>query len=195
MDNKKSIFLLIGILVVCAIVITIGVFTEKNNDVVTDPNIIREEQNETAEPTAEIDPTTTPSEENNVEEIMTAENNSDLSSMLASTDIAVFKSFSDQYKNKTIEFDGCIVYLDNHDDYDTRYDIMMYAGDYVDENTANPGPMFRFENVNTYDLGIKDLYLPSFVSVGTNIHIVAEVNGYDADTDLFELKPVSIEER
>ena len=48
-----------------------------------------------------------------------------------------------QHKNQVIEFDGCITYLTNHDNYDTRYDLLISAGDYVDENTANPGPTFK----------------------------------------------------
>lgn len=144
---------------------------------------------------SEDDDSDTTSQEKVDEEILTVDNNSDLSQMLAATDIAIFNSFGEKYKDKTIEFDGCIVYVDNHGDYDTRYDILLSAGDYVDENTANPGPVFKFEDVATYDLGIKDLYLPQFVSPGNNIHVIAEVVEYNAAQDIFELDPVSITKR
>lgn len=103
--------------------------------------------------------------------------------------------FVEKYKGKIIEFDGCIILVANHDDYDTRYDILLSAGDYVDEDTVNQGPLFKMEDVNTTDMGISDLYLPDFVSVGHNVHVVVTVSEYDYDRGLFMLDPVSVEER
>ena len=80
-------------------------------------------------------------------------------------------------------------------DYKTRYDILLSAGDYVDENTANPGPVFKFEDVNTNGLGIEDLYLPSFVAAGSNVRVTAKVDSFDAERGIFYLKPVLVEER
>ena len=115
--------------------------------------------------------------------------------LLSSNDRALFEAFAEKYKNQTIEFDGCISFVTNHGDYKTRYDILMMGGDYVDDNTANPGPIFKFEDVNTNNLGIKELNLPSYVSSGSNVHIVAKVNEYDSDADVFVLTSISIAQR
>ena len=81
------------------------------------------------------------------------------------------------------------------DTVDTGDDILLSAGDYVDENTANPGPVFKFEDVNTNGLGIEDLYLPSFVAAGSNVRVTAKVDSFDAERGIFYLKPVLVEER
>lgn len=131
------------------------------------------------------------------EEIFTVENCEALASILilkAEIDPA-YSEFAETYNNKVIEFDGCITYLVNHEGYDTRYDILISAGDFVDENAANPGPVFKLEDVGVYDLGISDLYLPDFISVGSNITIRAEVEEFNSDTGIFELDPVSIKSR
>lgn len=132
-----------------------------------------------------------------VEKILTVENCEALASMLAiKAEIdPAYSEFAKIYENQIVEFEGCITYLTNHEDYDTRYDILISAGDYVDENTANPGPIFKLEDVGMYDLGISDLYLPDFVSVGSNIKIRAEVDEFNAETGIFELDPISIESR
>lgn len=132
-----------------------------------------------------------------VDDVLTVENCEALASMLvikAEIDQA-YSEFAETYKDKIVEFEGCITYLINHEDFDTRYDILISAGDYVDENTANLGPIFKLEDVGVYDLGISDLYLPDFVSVGSNIKIRAEVNEFNAETGIFELDPISIESR
>lgn len=103
--------------------------------------------------------------------------------------------FVEKYKGQTIEFDGCLILVENHENYDTRYDILLSAGDYVNEETVNPGPLFKMEDVNNTDMGISDLYLPDFVSVGSNVHVVAKIVEYDSDRGLFMLDPVLVEAR
>ena len=131
------------------------------------------------------------------DDILTVENCEALASMItvkAEIDDS-YKAFAENYKGQTILFDSCITYVMNHDDYKTRYDILLSAGDYVDENTANPGPFFKFEDVNTNGLGIEDLYLPSFVAAGSNVRVTAKVDSFDAERGIFYLKPVLVEER
>lgn len=129
--------------------------------------------------------------------ILTIDNCEDFASILLK-DAEVDSSYSDfaeAYKGRTIEFDGCITYLTNHDNYDTRYDILLSAGDYANEDTANLGPVFKFEDVNTLNLGIEDLFLPEFVNIGNNVHVIAEIKSFNSDTGLFFLNPVSVTER
>lgn len=131
------------------------------------------------------------------EKILTIDTCSDLK-ILLSIDAEIdtmYSEFAKTYKNATILFDGCITYVVNHDNYDTRYDILLSGGDYVDENTSNLGPTFKFEDVNTYNLGIESLSLPSFVKAGTNVRVTAIVQSFNENTGVFLLKPVLIEER
>lgn len=53
------------------------------------------------------------------------------------------------------------------------------------------GPTFKFENVNYYDLNT-DM---DTVSVGWNVHIIAKVESFDANSGLFYLDPVSVTKR
>lgn len=165
------------------VVITYHSFPDENKD---DTSVQEPSTEETNPPVS--DPVGT---------ILTVKNCEALASMLAiKAEIdPAYSEFAKTYENQLIEFDGCITYLVNHEDYDTRYDILISAGDYVDENTANPGPIFKLEDVGVYDLGISDLYLPDFVSVGSNIKIRAEVGGFNTNTGIFELDPISIENR
>lgn len=149
---------------------------------------------ENSEPTQSPEP---PIENPEELENITVDNSEQLATVLAVKDELdpVIAEFNEANKGKVIEFDGCITLVSNYEDYDTRYDILLSAGDYVDETTANPGPLFKFEDVNVYDLGINDLYLPEFVSAGRNIHITAKILDYDNNTGLFMLNPVSVTER
>lgn len=129
-------------------------------------------------------------------DILTVDNSPELAAILslkADMDQS-YADFAEAHKNQVIEFNGCITYLTNHDNYDTRYDLLISAGDYVDENTANPGPTFKFKDVGVYDLG-DGLTLADYIKVGSNVRIQAKVRSYNSDTGLFELDPVSVEAR
>lgn len=129
-------------------------------------------------------------------DILTVDNSPELAAMLslkADMDQS-YANFAEVHKNQVIEFDGCITYLTNHDDYDTRYDLLISAGDYVDENTANPGPIFKFKDVGVYDLG-DGLTLANYIKVGSNVRIQAKVRSYNSDTGLFELDLISVKAR
>ena len=131
------------------------------------------------------------------DENLTVENCPELANIFTihSVNDESYTDFVKKYKNKTIEFDGCITYLVNHDNYDTRYDLLLSPGDYVDEETQNPGPNFKFNDVNTLNLGIDDLSLPAYVHIGANVHVVAKVMEYNYDTGIFLLDPITVSER
>ena len=69
----------------------------------------------------------------------------------------------------------------------------MSSGDYNQDNQI--GPIFKFENVNAYDLDLNTLYLESQIEVGKNVRIVAKVEQFDNNTGLFFLDPVSVTSR
>ena len=72
---------------------------------------------------------------------------------------------------------------------------MIMCGDYVDDESTNPGSIFKFEDVNTLDLGIEDLYLPGYMQQGQNVHVVLTIEGYDEDLLIWNADPVEVKER
>lgn len=200
MDRKKSLIISVAMLAVFAVILTIGVLTEnkgKNNIAEPTPTASSideqktEQDTESKETSEEAPVNNEPSEP----QILTIDNCAELADILQlknPEDVRV-KTFAEKYKNQTIEFDANIVSVTNYKDYDTRYDILISSGDY-NESTMY-GPNFKFENVNTADMDIDDLFLPDYISVGNNIHVVAEVEGYDESSGIFELDPVSVQKR
>ena len=150
---------------------------------------------ENEEPNSEQE-TTASAESNSTDKILTVENCPELAAMLIlNADVdSSYEEFATTYKNQIIQFDGCIMYLTNYQNYNTRYDLLVSAGDFVDKDTANPGPIFKFKNVGVHDLG-DGLTLAEFVKVGSNIRVQAKVKSYNPDTGIFELSPILIEAR
>ena len=88
------------------------------------------------------------------QEILTVKNNEDLAAVLAVKDETdpIIGEFAKKYAGRTIEFDGNIANMMQHGNYKTRYDILIYAGDYSE--TTAIGPNFKFEDVNVFDLNL-----------------------------------------
>ena len=129
------------------------------------------------------------------DEILTIDNNEDLAEVLRLKDNAdpKVKIFAARYANRIVSFDGNVAFFSYHGTYKTRYDILVYPGDYS-EDTAS-GPSFQFSDVNTYDLGIPKSVSPGFVTQGSNIRVTAKVLFYNERSSLFMLDPVSTEPR
>ncbi len=105
----------------------------------------------------------------------------------------LIKKFAQNYAGKIIEFDGNIAAINQHEDYKTRFDYLIYAGNY--SKTTVSGPYFQFIDVNYSDLHLTGDNIPSTLGVGLNIHIIATVGEYNQTSGLFQLKPVSIKMR
>lgn len=99
------------------------------------------------------------------------------------------EKFAKKYEGRTIEFDGNIVFCSKHGSYDTRFDYLLSTGDY--NPNSQIGPQFKFEDVGYYDLNTN----MDTVSEGSNVHIKAIVDHYDASSELFYLEPVSVTSR
>ncbi|MBW0252598.1 DUF4839 domain-containing protein [Cellulomonas sp. PS-H5] len=98
--------------------------------------------------------------------------------------------FADERAGQTIEFDGSLVAINNHDGYTTRYDILIAAGDY--NETSQPGPAFQFSDVNTTsDMHWANDNITSTVGVGDNLHLVATIDTFEADSCLLRIRPVA----
>ena len=98
--------------------------------------------------------------------------------------------FASKYQGRTIEFDGNVAYVSPHEGYNTRFDYLIYAGDYSESEVS--GPSFQFEDVNYYDLNLEGDNVPDTFDVGLNIHVVAKIKEYNSESGLFKLEPVAI---
>ncbi len=123
---------------------------------------------------------------------ITIDNNSDFKKLLALRDPSdsYIATFAEQYKGKLVEFDGCIIAMNKHGGYNTRYDILLGAGDFDENSTL--GPAFRLTDVGVMDLDLDTLWLEDVLSLGTNIHIVAKLDKYNSNTTIYELDIISI---
>jgi len=121
--------------------------------------------------------------------VVTAENTPAFAALLQLTDDCEpsISSFADEYKGRTVRFDGSIAAMNNHGSYTTRYDILIEAGDYSE--SISRGPAFQLQDVNT----TSDMHyvgsVPDTIGTGTNLGIMAEVGQYNPQQCLLRLKP------
>lgn len=131
-------------------------------------------------------------EESEKEEIITPDNNSELADILLIQNEfdPKIKEFAYKYAGEMIEFDAYTAAVSKNEDYDTRYNYLIYAGDYSESSVS--GPSFQFHNVSYYDLNLEGDNIPETFGVGLNIHVIAVVGEYNEMNGLFELDPVAI---
>lgn len=129
------------------------------------------------------------------EEILTAENNKELAAILNTEDeySPLFKEFAEKYVGRTIEFDGNTANVIPYGEYKTRFNYLIFAGDY--STTTFSGPNFQFRNVDYYGLHLTGDNIPDPFGSGHNIRVTAKVVEYEDDPGLFLLEPVSIKMR
>ena len=129
------------------------------------------------------------------QEILTVKNNEELAAMLLLKDEhhPTVGKFAEKYEDRTIQFNGYIAHMMPHEEYTTRYDILIYVGDYSE--TPFSGPSFKFEDVNIFDLKLTGSEIPENIEVKQNLLITAEVEEYNENSGLFFLKPISTEIR
>ena len=126
------------------------------------------------------------------EEVLNVNNCEELTALLSLKDEfdPSIAEFALKYQGRTIEFDGNVAYVSPHEGYNTRFDYLIYAGDYSESEVS--GPRFQFEDVNYYDLHLEGDNVPDTFDVGLNIHVVAKIVEYDSESGLFKLEPVAI---
>lgn len=147
------------------------------------------------EPAAVIEksaPSPTPTLAEETDPVINLESNKDLAALLVATDYCdpSIAQFAAHYQGRKIEFDGSIVNMEHHENYDTRYDILVGPGNAGPNTTA--GPAFKYENVNMFDLKFTGKSVPSYVTEGDTFRFTAEVGEYKPNQGcLFFLTPVS----
>lgn len=126
------------------------------------------------------------------EEVLNMNNCEELAALLSLKDEfdPSIAEFASKYQGRTIEFDGNVAYVSPHEGYNTRFDYLIYAGDYSESEVS--GPSFQFEDVNYYDLNLEGDNVPDTFDVGLNIHVVAKIKEYNSESGLFKLEPVAI---
>ncbi|WP_185960054.1 DUF4839 domain-containing protein [Planococcus soli] len=180
------------------IVVTYHTFSkeEKSDAEVTDEKSSDTEEKSTEEKGAEpVDQSTDDTSVESEQEILTEENNEDLAALLAvqDTNDPIVVEFAKKYAGRTIEFDGYIAHMMPHEDYTTRYDILIAVGD--SSQTTYSGPDFKFEDVDIFDLNLTGSEVPETIGMGQNLRITAVVEEYEENSGLFFLESVSNEIR
>ncbi|MGY2065606.1 DUF4839 domain-containing protein [Blastococcus sp. SYSU DS0619] len=130
------------------------------------------------------------------DESLTVQNNEDLAALVATTapSVAEVEEFAATYRGRTIEFDGNIAHMNPHGDYTTRYDLLIFSGDY--SATSSTGPNMQFRDVNIVnDLHLTGPNIPDTIGIGDNLRVVARVGDYNSTQELLFLEPISTEVR
>lgn len=94
--------------------------------------------------------------------------------------------FSSEYEGYTITFDGWVAHLMNHDNSDTRWDVLILPGDNGDASTDLS---LRLTDVSMSDMNVVN---SDTLHMGDNITITAVVGEYNGMAGWLELDPVSI---
>ena len=122
---------------------------------------------------------------------ITVDNNEEFRALIESPqpDNATIEQFVSKYKGRTIEFDGNVADVAPYRSYKTRFDFLIYPGDY--STTSAHGPSFKFSDVAYYDLHLTGANIPDSIGTGQNLHIVAEIIEYKSIQGLLYLEPVT----
>ncbi|QYF88484.1 DUF4839 domain-containing protein [Arthrobacter sp. PAMC25284] len=72
-------------------------------------------------------PLPTPTSPEKTDQVITVENNNDFAAILVSTDYCApsMEEFATKYKGQKVQFDGSITNMQNHENYRTRYGILI----------------------------------------------------------------------
>ena len=122
--------------------------------------------------------------------IITVENNEEFKTLLQTDDQNTIKDFIQKYKGQTIEFDGHIANLAK---IKSKYDILIYSGDYHPDEVA--GPNFKFVEISLISNPVFKPFNGENIKVGQNVHIKAKVGGYNKEQELVYLSPIEVSPR
>ena len=122
---------------------------------------------------------------------ITVDNNEEFRALIESPepDNATVEQFVSKYKGRTIEFDGNVADVAPYKSYKTRFDFLIYAGDY--STTSAHDPNFKFADVAYHDLNLTGNNIPDSIGTGQNLHIVAEILEYNSTQAVLFLEPVT----
>jgi hypothetical protein len=141
-------------------------------------------------------PTPTASPPPKLPEVITARNSRQFATLLRLGDYCSNKieRFAKKHAGDKIKFNGSVSAMSNHGSYDTRFDILVGAGD--KGPNAALGPAFQFYDKSIVnDLNLTGKNIPDNLMVGQKYTFSAEIEEYDADGCLLRLDPVETKVR
>ena len=127
--------------------------------------------------------------------VITTENNEEFKALLQTNKSSIITNFIQKYKGQIIEFDGHIADITHYKNYKTKFDILIYGGNYLGTEQAPSGPNFKFVNITTVSNAAFNSFNGENISKGQNIHIKAEIGNYNSTQDLIYLSPIEISPR
>ena len=176
-------------------VVAIGALTGSDKNSESAAPTPSEVASETTDGASSDEPVPDETAESASPEALTVDNSPELAALLSGPqDGDSVAAFAATNTGRTIEFDGAIAAMNQHDGFTTRYDILIASGDYS-ETEFFGGPNFQFRDVNVVsDLGLV-VDVPDTIGVGVNVRVSAEVIEYEPATTLFLLDPVATQVR
>lgn len=124
--------------------------------------------------------------ENEVINVDNSETFAKMMEMTDQTDTETIKKYVAVLMNKSIEFEGEVAMVMQHETYKTRFDICLAN---TDDKGRVYGPLFGFTNVSYYDMHVTG---SDSVAQSMRFHIEAKVVGYNEEGNYVELKPISL---
>ncbi|CEY32928.1 DNA/RNA-binding protein [Streptococcus pneumoniae] len=127
--------------------------------------------------------------------VITTENNEEFKVLLQTEDSNTITDFVQKYKGQIIEFDGHIADIAHYKNYKTKFDMLIYGGNYLGAEQAPSGPNFKFVNITTVSNAAFNSFNGENISKGQNVHIKAQIGNYNSTQDLVYLSPIEISPR
>lgn len=127
--------------------------------------------------------------------VITTENNEEFKALLQTDDSSAITNFIQKYKGQVIEFDGHIADIAHYKNYKTKFDMLIYGGNYLGAEQAPSGPNFKFVNITTVSNAAFNSFNGENISKGQNVHIKAQIGNYNSTQDLVYLSPIEVSPR
>ena len=127
--------------------------------------------------------------------VITTENNEEFKALLQTDDSSTITNFIQKYKGQVIEFDGHIADIAHYKNYKTKFDMLIYGGNYLGAEQAPSGPNFKFVNITTVSNSAFNSFNGENISKGQNVHIKAQIGNYNSTQDLVYLSPIEVSPR
>ena len=127
--------------------------------------------------------------------VITTENNEEFKALLQTDDSSTITNFIQKYKGQIIEFDGHIADIAHYKNYKTKFDMLIYSGNYLGAEQAPSGPNFKFVNITTVSNAAFNSFNGENISKGQNVHIKAQIGNYNSTQDLVYLSPIEVSPR
>ena len=127
--------------------------------------------------------------------VITTENNEEFKALLQTDNSSTITNFIQKYKGQIIEFDGHIADIAHYKNYKTKFDMLIYGGNYLGAEQAPSGPNFKFVNITTVSNAAFNSFNGKNISKGQNIHTKAQIGNYNSTQDLVYLSPIEVSPR